>query len=313
MQHEPGADDSTDDENTIDSDAARHIVTGENVRVFISGLDEHEHVGSMLIREVCAQTHAQAIGQDITLPVKFLVFSRHHRYTRCGQTHRNWAVQFLIDATQTLMAQTAVPHSLAPLHVWGAGSLFDDAAAAGRYLILTTAQGLDGRMVLPLGDLSHVGRYAAEMQAYRNILRSDLYTGDPIDAINAGVYASAALFFVLEIFSQLFEADPLAAAIYNQSSLKNFQHAYANGPTIICTQEDYVEQCLRSLDHIAQQYNIMTPRQTAKVNVHNIGMPQEMMGTVQIITAPRPWVLMQMIQMRLQGDLDPQNRSDTHT
>ena len=107
--NEPGADHSTDDENTIDNYAARHIVPGGNVRAFISGRDEHEHVGctcsSMLIREVCAQIHAQAIGQDITLPVKFLVFSRHHRYTRCGQAHQNWAVQFLIDATQTLMAQ----------------------------------------------------------------------------------------------------------------------------------------------------------------------------------------------------------------
>jgi len=197
--------------------------------------------------------------------------------------------------------------------VWGAGSLFDDAAAAGRCLILSTAQGLDGGMVFPLGDLSHVGRYAAEMQAYRDVLRSDLDTDDPMDAINAGVYASAALFFVLEIFSQLFEGDPLAAAVYNQSSLKNFQHTYANGPTIICTHEEYVDQCLRSLDHIAQEYNIMTPRQTTGRNVHNIGMPQEMEGTVQIITAPRPWVLMQMIQMRLRGDLDPHNRSEIHT
>ena len=311
---EPSVDDSTDDEETVDNNTARHFVPPGNVRAYISGRNENEHIGytngSMLIREVYAQIHAHAIGQDITLPVKFVVFSRHQRYTRCSQARRNWAVQFLIDATRTLMAQPADPHLFIPLPVWGAGSLYDDAAAAGRYLILSTTQGLDGGTVSPLGDLSHVGRYAAEMKTYRDTLRPDLDTDVSIHTVNTKVYASATLFFVLEVFSQIFDADPLAVAIYRRSQLKNFQNAYANGPDMLCTHEQYVTQCFLFLDNIAQRYNIMTPLQTTGRNVRTIGMPPEMEGTVQIITAPRPWVLMQMIQMRLRGDLDPHNRSE---
>ena len=102
------------------------------------------------------------------------------------------------------------------------------------------------------------------------------------------------MLFWLTIIPELFAADQRAVAIFNDGQLLQLQAQYHLLPPN-STKREYVERVLITVDNIIQQYNQLVYPDF--VYSHESVM-QEQGGMMQDILAPRPWVIMQIIQMQ---------------
>jgi len=320
-------------ENTIDTfefddldlgDYSDNSMEGEpddsEVVLYVAGYRRHYSQECILANEVMIQNAARAAGQDITSPSVFTVFTRNGPYTICGPDRTNWALQFLQHSVEILQnwndaerwdldeSAAAAAHQL-PAHDWTQGGpLFDHAAAAGRFILAEPRYYDDGSIGTPLVDFSRIGQYAAQIQDFKDGLRPGNIEHHEH---NAEVYASASVFYLLTIIPELFAADQRAVAIFNDGQLLQLQARYHLLPPE-SSKREYVEQVLVTVDSIIQQYNQLVYPDL--VYSHESVM-QEQGGMVQDILAPRPWVIMQIIQMRSCDDTggDRQNRCVSRT
>jgi len=155
---------------------------GSEVVSYVAGYRRYYSRECILANEVMTQNAARAAGQDITSPSVFTVFTHNAPYTICGADRTNWALQFLQHSVEILQIwndeeswqlnqamahdDSAAAHQL-PAHDWTQGSLFDHAAAAGRFILAEPRYFDDGRIGTPLVDFSRVGQYAAQIQISR--------------------------------------------------------------------------------------------------------------------------------------------------
>jgi len=286
---------------------------GAEVSLYVAGYRQHDTPECILASEVMIQNAARAAGQDITSPCVFKVFTRDAPYTICGADRRNWGLLFLIHSVDILQRwndqegwrvrlDEAAAALFVPWHDWGRAGLplFDHAAVAGRFILAEPRYFDDGRIGTPLLDFSHVGQYAAQIQDFKDELRPGNISPRNIEhhEHNAEIYASASVFFLLAIIPDLFAADQRAVAIFNDGQLLQLQARYHLLPPG-SSKREYVEEVLITIDNIIQQYNeLVYPH---LVDSHESVM-QEQGGMVQDILAPRPWVIMQIIQMYVHDD-----------
>ena len=278
-----------------------------DVDVFISGYQVstlgHMSLDCVLTKEVSTQNAARAAGQDITNASVLMVFTRNALYTPCGDERRNWGVQFLSHAISKLEDLNCMyREELGAGHIrpgiFMQFSLFEHAAAAGRHILALPPYFADGRFVTPLYDFSPDGRHAVQMQGFRNELRNN-FDDESSDAHNEEVYASASVFFLQAIFPEFIAADQEAIAIYNDGQLLELNAQYNLVPPAF-TKREYVVQVLYVIDNIVQRYN----QSVYPDRVANTVLPT-ILGFVQTIIAPRPWVIMQIIQIRDQFKIPP--------
>jgi len=281
--------------------------------LYVAGYRRHYTPECTLASEVMIQNAARAAGQDITSPSVFTVFTRNAPYTICGADRRNWALQFLQHSVEILetwnyeehrdLDASAAAHHV-PAHDWTQAGrpLFDHAAAAGRFILAEPRYFDDGRIGTPLVDFSRVGQYAAQIQDFKDELRPGNIEHHEN---NAEIYASASVFFLLTILPDLFAADQRAVAIFNDGQLLQLQARYHLLPPD-SSKREYVEQVLITVDNIIQQYNQLVYPDL--VHSHESVM-QEQGGMVQDILAPRPWVIMQIIQMHAFDDIGGSSQS----
>jgi hypothetical protein len=250
------------------------------VAVYIAGYASIWNNICILANEVLIQNAAYAAGQDITNPSVFTVFTRVAPYTICGGDRKNWAVQFLEHSVALLERMHPIP-----LHDWTDGSFFDHAVGAGRCILAGHRYSENGIILSPLIDFASGGKHAVQIQNFQSELQ------DEDCEHNLEVYASASVFFLMTTITELFAADQQALTIFNNLARLHTQH-HLSQPDF--TKRDYVNRVFITLDNIIQQYNESVYPNC--VNNHESIM-QEEGGVIHNIIAPRPWVIMQIIQL----------------
>ena len=101
-----------------------------------------------------------------------------------------------------------------PTNNWMRGSLFEQAAAAGRHILALPEYFVDGSIVTPPYDFSPSGRHAVQIQGSRNELRYDT-NEESSNTHHEEIYACASVFFLQTIFLEFIAADQEAISIYN--------------------------------------------------------------------------------------------------
>ena len=302
----------SDEESDENPSSDNEDESEQDVNVFISGYRpgnlRHMPLECMLTREVSTQNAARTAGEDITNPSALMVFTRNAPYTPCGDERRNWGIQFLVHATEVLqdlndLYRDTINIEHIPAHNWTGGSLFDHAAAAGRHILALPAYFADGSIVTPLYDFSPAGRHAVQIQGFRNELRYNI-DEESSNTHNEEICACASVFFLQTIFPEFIAADQEAISIYNDGRLLELNAQYNLVPPVF-TKREYVVQVLTIIDNIAQRYNqSVSPLFNQLVCVNGIFLPTTLgQGFVQTIVAPRPWVMMQIIQIREQANI----------
>jgi len=278
-----------DDESDEDFDVDIHI-PGYEVS-FVPPICFH----CLLTEEVAKQNIARAAGEDITNTGVLMLFTRGDLYTPCGDERRNWAKQLLVHAVSVLEDLNSVyEHSLGADYIRPASteyfSLFNTAVHVGRHILALPDYFTDGSYVTPLHDFSPNGRYAPQMQEFRNTLGS-IPDGQRSTERREEVYASASLFFLQTILADMLAADQQATSMYNNGELQELNARQDRDPPALSTRQ-YVVQVFLTIDNILQRYNLFVHAERAIKTV--IGTTQ---GTVQTIRGPRPWVMMQIIHI----------------
>jgi len=271
-------DDDSDDSLSRDSSSVEE--DPREVGVYIAGYASIWNTTCILANEVLIQNTAYAAGQDITNPSVFTVFTRVAPYTICGGDRKNWAVQFLEHSVELLEPMHPIPR-----HDWTEGSFFGHAVAAGRYILAGHGYGENGTILSPLLDFAPGGKHAVQIQNFQSELQHE------DSEHNLEVYASASVFFLTTIITELFAADQQALTIFNNLARLHTQH-HLSQPDF--TRRDYVKRVFILLDNIIQQYNVSVYPNC--VYNHESIMREEG-GMIQNIIAPRPWVIMQIIQL----------------
>jgi len=199
--------------------------------------------------------------------------------------------------------------------------MYDHAVGAGRFILALTRYHADNSIATPLLDFSPAGRYAAQIQAFKDQLRDssaaagghasnprhatanhhqvhnsdddDDETFSVLDVKHNDTYACASIFVLLMIIPELFACEfppnyPLGIAQLLELN------AQSNLVPPAFTKGEYVERALTLVDNIAEDYNrsVFADRVITFENI----IPG--LGKTEDMVAPRPWVIMQIIQMR---------------
>ena len=284
-----------------------------DIRVYIADQPAEEHndiqrISSVLTREVFAQIKAESEQVDIRRDARLVVCTRGEGYTISGPERTNWAVQFLVDATEGLqyaafMHQQQQHGRAVPIHKWKTATLYESAVAAGRLFLRLPAYTPNHAAQQPLHFFSPGTCHHAKLELYRTHLALDTHTPgteEPQDTVehrsktahNNIICADVSVYFLMHVFPLLFAADPNALKLYNTSNI-----CAAQAQNVLTkTPQDRTTSVMHELDRIAQHYN-------EKVSEHFIRSekfipPGDTGCHVKIVKAPRPWVVMQVLQMR---------------
>jgi len=307
-------DDESGDDGPLPGDSDSDI--GDNagnsvVRVHVAGYTVGDEC--MLAREVSAQNAARAAGGRIANVSILSVFTGNATYRPVEGSHVKWGLQFLIHATELLQHWERIDRRTysfytypVPVHDWTHGSMFDHAVGAGRYILAPTRYyTADRSIVTPLSDFSPAGRHAAQIQAFKDELQLSspaAVASVTVHAINAAygnphnndIYARASIFFLLTIIPELFACELPPNYPAGIAQLLELKAQFSQVPPAFSTRV-YVERALRLVDDFVEDYN-------RSVFVHRVVTFEDSDvpggGKVQNHIAPRPWVVMQIIQMR---------------
>jgi len=283
-----------------------------DVRVYIAGQLPHEHndvhrLSSVLTREVFVQTQAASEQKDICVNARLVLCTRNALYTICGLERINWAVQFLVNATEGLQyaafvhQQQQYGHTM-PMHDWKNATLYENAVAAGRLFLRLPDYIPNHAVVQPVHFFSPGTYFHEKLEEFRTQLAPNTHTPGTEEPRNTTEYrnkrehnnvicAQVSVYFLTQIFPLLFASDPNAQKLYQSSGMCQTQ-AHSHIENTI--------KCMVKLDKIAQQYNSLVARQYTCSKQYT--PPGDTGCTVQIINGPRPWVIMQVIQMRLNAN-----------
>ena len=286
-----------------------------DVRVYIADREAQEHndvrrIVPVLTREVFSQISASRMNLEIRVDAQLLVCTRNKtpnmHYTICGADRINWAVQFLINATEGLQyaafvhQQQQCRHEV-QTHDWKNATLYENAVAAGRLFLGLPAYPQNYAVVQPLHFFSPGMGHDKQLELYRGYLALNTHTPgteEPQNTVeyrnktqhNNTVCAQVSIYFLMHVVPLLFTADPNAITLYNSTNI----HEMLEQNLLTKTIQDCTTIVMFEIDKITQQYN-------KNVSEHYTASSEYVCDshTVQIIKAPRPWVIIQVIQMRL--------------
>ena len=175
--------------------------------------------------------------------------------------------------------------------------MYDHAVGAGRFILAPTRYHADHSIATPLLEFSPTGRYAAQIQAFKDQLRGssadDDETFSVLDVEHNDTYACASIFVLLMLIPELFACESPPNHPLGIAQLLELD-AQSNIVPPAFTKREYVERALTLVDNIAEEYNtsVFVDRVITFENV----VPG--LGKTEDLVAPRPWVIMQIIQMR---------------
>jgi len=292
----------------------------EIINVYVAGFTPTHMIECMLTREVSTQNAARAAGQTIDNLCVLTVFTLNETYEIDMGDRVNWGVQFLNHATEVLQhwnRTEQLRERQVPVHDWSQGTMFDHAVGAGRFILALTRYHADNSIATPLFDFSPAGRYAVQIQEFKDELRQssaaayirasspqqvtanphgvhdhdddDAETFSALDVEHNEIYACASIFFLVVTIPDFFAGEVAHRGIAQLLEL----HAQFKLVPPAFSKQEYVERALMIVDNIVEDYNRSVFANRA-VTFEN---ETERLGLTQDIIAPRPWVIMQIIQM----------------
>jgi hypothetical protein len=281
-----------------------------NVRVYIADQEPEEYNDvrrnvSVLTREVFLQNGASSVNSGILL-VCTLNGPGNGPYTVCGAERMNWAVQMLINATEGLQYAACVyqqqqcGHAV-QTHDWKNATLYENAVAAGRLFLRLPDYPPNYAVAQPHHFFSPGMGHNKQLEGYREHLALNTHTRGMEEPQNTVEYskktahdnticAQVSIYFLMHIVPLLFATDPHATKLYNSSKI----HEKLSQNLLTSTIQHCTESVMVEIDKIAQFYNETVAKHCTSSSAYVFSSHK-----VQIVKAPRPWVIMQVIQMRL--------------
>ena len=197
-----------------------------------------------------------------------------------SQCTDNWLVVVSIDhmsrSACRLLGPIPYPH----------GGGYNAAVAIGYYLLLPPEAMEPGSFLQAYAKCHHL-----PMDAFRNGIASTT-NGEE----HAKQYALASLYYVLDATFKLLNGDERGAFMMQNSSAASYSHRLNE-----FLQSDnlpfFINTMFVLIQNLVQEYNIMVSKDKHK----QMNKPV-LHGIFQIIRAPRPWILLQLLQMRCQFD-----------
>jgi len=200
-----------------------------------------------------------------------------------------WTDNLLFVATTDHLSRSAC-RLLGPIP-YPHGGGYNAAVAIGYYLLLPPeAMKPDSYLQV------YAKRHRLHMDAYRVKIASTT-NGE----VHAKHYALASLYYVLDAIFRLFDGDERAVYMMRNSRAvaysKRLDEFWHSDSLLL-----FVDTMFVLLQNLVQDYNTMVHKQNQKLDYFNQLTKPVLHGIFQIIRAPRPWILLQLLQMRCQFD-----------
>jgi len=171
------------------------------------------------------------------------------------------------------------------------GGGYNAAVAIGYYLLLPPEAMKAGSWLHAYAE-----RNRPSMDAFRVIIAS---TTD--SEVHAKQYAQASLDYVLDATFKLFNGDELATNMLRNSPAVPFsrrRYEFLQSDNL----PFFVDNMFFLIQNLVQDYNSMVCNKKHDTQYYDEMSKTVLTGVFQIIRAPRPWILLQLLQMRCQFD-----------